>query len=60
MKDAREVRYEAQGDASDDPFHQHRKETTLRQYGPGEMPLVLQGEMSGVNVAVEAKAVKAQ
>ncbi|HLI77152.1 MAG TPA: carboxypeptidase-like regulatory domain-containing protein [Acidobacteriaceae bacterium] len=60
VKDAREVRFEQQGDAADDPLHQHRKEIVVRQYGPGELPLIVQGETSGVNVPVEAKAAKAQ
>ena len=59
-KDAREVRYEPLSDANNDPFHQNTKEIVLRQYGPGEMPVVVQTEMSGVNLPVEAKAAKAQ
>ncbi len=59
-KDAKEVRFEQTGSAEDDPFHQNRKEIVLRQYAPGEMPLILQGELSSVNLPVEARAAKAQ
>ncbi len=59
-KDAREVRYEETGDPDNDPFHQNRKEVLLRGYGPGEVPVVVQGEMSGVTLPVEAKTAKGQ
>ncbi len=59
-KDAHEARFEQMGDPDNDPFHQNRKEITVRQYAPGEMPLVVQGDMSAVNLAVEAKPAKGQ
>ena len=57
--DAREVRPEPAADASSDEefFRVQRKGTaTLRQYAPGEMPLVVQGDLNAVNLAVQAKA----
>ncbi len=40
--------------------NRNRKEVTLRQYAPGEMPLTVQGEMSGVNLPVTPQPAKAQ
>ena len=54
-KDARTVRFDQTGEPNNDPFHQNRKEVVLRQYNPGEVPLIVQGEMSGVNLPVTSK-----
>ena len=59
-KDAREARIESipleEGSFGTPRF----KTTTLREYAPGELPLIVQGEMSGVNLPVAAKSAKAQ
>ena len=61
-KDAREVRYEGTSAfLSDDALlGGERKSVTLRQYAPAETPVILQGEMGGVNLAVKAEADKQQ
>ncbi len=59
-KDAREARIESipleEGSFGTPQF----KTTTLREYAPGEVPLIVQGEMSGVSLAVSVKSAKAQ
>ncbi len=59
-KDAREARIESIP-LGDGVFGTPQsKETILREYAPGEVPLIVQGEMSGVNLPVAAKAAKPQ
>ena len=54
-RDAREVRYDP---VSLDLYGmpEDRKSTTLRSYGAGEMPLVILGDINGVNLPVSAVA----
>ena len=59
-KDARTVRFEQGGDGSYDPFHEHRKEVVLRAYSPGELPLIVQGDLNGANLPVTIKSTKDQ
>ncbi len=59
-KDAREVRFEQDGDTATDPFHQHRKEVLLRSYDAGEAPLIVQGDLNGVTLPVSIKSTKNQ
>ncbi len=56
----REARFEPATDGTADPNfpERDRKETVVRQYAPGDIPLIVQGEMSGVSLAVEARAAK--
>ncbi len=59
-KDAHEARIESIPLAEGSFGTPQNKETPLRQYVPGEMPLIVAGEMAGVNLAVSAKGAKAQ
>ncbi len=58
VRDAREVRLEPPPTEDYDPNfpNRNRRQVTLRDYGPGEMPLVVQGEMSGLNLPVPVKS----
>ena len=62
IANAREVRLEPPSPEQADPDfpNRNRREVNVRQYGPGEMPLLVQGEMSGVSLPVEAKPLKGQ
>lgn len=52
-KNVREARFELKTDPDPDPMATNYKETTLRQYAPGEMPVTVTGETTGVNLAVQ-------
>ena len=62
VEDPHEARFEPFSAGEGDPNfpERDRKETALRQYGPGEIPLVVQGDRSAVNVPVEPRAAKPQ
>ena len=60
VKDAHEARFEQQRDPSDDPMHQNRKETVVRWYKDGEQPLIVQNDVSALNIPVTVRATKAQ
>lgn len=62
IHNAREVRFEPPPPEDFDPNFpdRNRRSTTLRQYGPGEIPLMLQGETSGVTIPVQLKSTDAQ
>jgi len=54
VKDAEDVRREeiSNGPGNMPPFH--TKETVVQRYGTAEQPLVVTGDVSGVNLAVAA------
>ncbi|MGI4827406.1 MAG: carboxypeptidase regulatory-like domain-containing protein [Janthinobacterium lividum] len=61
VENAREVRFEQEAAPSEEnPFEEHRKQVTLRQFGNGEAPVVIQSEMSGISIPVQAKAAGTQ
>ncbi len=60
IADAREVRFEPPPpDESDPNFpERNRRTAVLRRYASGEMPLTVHGEITGINLAVEAVSAK--
>ena len=58
---AREVRLEPPlpEDFNPDFPNRNRRQVTVRQYGPGEVPIVVQGDMTGVSLPVKSKAAQA-
>ena len=54
VKDAEEVRREEVSDPQDWIPRMHIKETVVQRFGTTEQPLVVTGDVSGVNLAVAA------
>ena len=61
-ENGREVRYEPQGDAAAEPgaepFYVIHRETLVRPYAAGEMPIVVAGDTTGVNLPLKVEAMK--
>ncbi len=55
---AREVRYEPPANPEANPIYQNRQETILRSYGPVEVPLLVQSDLTGVILPVREISAK--